>query len=242
MGRGISVRSSRQRFAQAKMLLYILAVCLGNGGCYFSPRLSAPSDFPHLAARNFSEDSIRCVDDCRFKRIAYKHAEAAWREFCAAHSDNPHSWHYHDGFREGFVDFLDAGGNGEPPLVPPFRYRLIWYKNAEGVKAIEDWYAGFRHGAYVASQSGLRELIVVPLSAPVSLTAARVEYSSAPPQHTLPDPKVQPAPPAVPAPMLPTPQTAPAEKKPLDDLDDPLLSQFIGSDYGRKITRQGGTP
>lgn len=52
------------------------------------------------------------------------------------------------------------------PAVPPEHYRRKKYMTPEGVAAIEDWYAGFRHGAATAMASGLRNLVVLPVQCP----------------------------------------------------------------------------
>jgi hypothetical protein len=52
------------------------------------------------------------------------------------------------------------------PPVPPNRYRRKEYMTPEGAAAIEEWYAGFRHGAATAMASGLRNLVVIPIQCP----------------------------------------------------------------------------
>jgi hypothetical protein len=92
----------------------------------------------------------------------HKAAEKAWRD---AQANGPsYSKDYEKGFRTGFSDYLQYGGNGEPPSIPPACY----WKNdsATGRDAVHEWSAGFRHGSTAARQSGIRELIVVPLSGP----------------------------------------------------------------------------
>lgn len=65
-----------------------------------------------------------------------------------------------------------AAGSGENaeyavcPAVPPESYRRKKYMTPEGMAAIEDWYAGFRHGAATAMASGLRNLVVLPVQCP----------------------------------------------------------------------------
>jgi hypothetical protein len=52
------------------------------------------------------------------------------------------------------------------PPVPPERYRRKRYMTPEGCAAVEDWFAGFRHGAATAMASGLRNLVVIPVQCP----------------------------------------------------------------------------
>src|SRR5262249_8215357 len=67
---------------------------------------------------------------------------------------------------------VNAGAPGESveypvcPPVPPGRYRRKRYMTPEGCAAVEDWFAGFRHGAATAMASGLRNLVVIPVQCP----------------------------------------------------------------------------
>jgi hypothetical protein len=93
---------------------------------------------------------------------AHQAAEKAWQEVCA--EGVTYSKDYQKGFKEGFADYLQYGGNGEPPSIPP---RCYWNDDSvPGRNAAHDWSAGFRHGSTAAMRSGLRELIVVPLTGP----------------------------------------------------------------------------
>jgi len=91
---------------------------------------------------------------------AHKMAEAAWQhEFDAVanHHDD-----YRKGFIDGYADYVQFGGNGEPPPLPP---RCYWAKESpDGRQKAFDWFAGFRRGAAAAIQSRARELILVPSS------------------------------------------------------------------------------
>jgi hypothetical protein len=100
----------------------------------------------------------------------------------------------------GFVDYLDANGTGEPPAAPPKRYDRSRYETPAGQRAIEDWFAGFRHGARAAQASGYRPAVVLPLALPprhvrdpypLALPSVPDEQSPAEP---LPSPRVLPQP------------------------------------------------
>ncbi len=136
-------------------------------GC-LSSRPSAPDSFLVQASRNAVQSPIRDLDEAEFIKFLRKQAEKAWsqlEEACQARG-REFSPAYHNGFVQGFVDYVEAGGTGEPPYLPPFRYRLTHWRNAEGNATIDDWYAGFRHGAAVAKESGLRQFNIIPLPAP----------------------------------------------------------------------------
>jgi hypothetical protein len=119
----------------------------------------------HLAARNGVQQSIREHDDNEFILALRSHAKEAFDQRIAE-SGSAFSKPFYEGFLEGFIDYVEAGGTGEPPYLPPFRYRLSEHRTTEGHAAIQDWYAGFRQGAAAARASGLRELNCVPLPGP----------------------------------------------------------------------------
>jgi hypothetical protein len=108
----------------------------------------------------------------------------------------PYSPDYAMGFKDGFADYLYAGGTGEPPPLPPRYYWKMRYETPDGHQAMEDWFAGFRHGAGVARASGYREWVTIASSVPPDARGAR------PPALLLPD-----STPAAPAgTMLPPPR------------------------------------
>ena len=99
------------------------------------------------------------------RHVRDKHLAAeAWEEILARDGVDAYSKHYARGFSAGFRDYLDAGGNCEPPLVPPRSYWRLFFQTPEGHQAMQDWFAGFRHGAIVARESGYRELVTVDSS------------------------------------------------------------------------------
>ncbi len=129
--------------------------------------LAAGCSMYACAIRNIQVQTIQAVDDCYEQKREAALAEVAWAHEVHAEPDHHSSPAYACGFKDGFADYLYGGGTGEPPPVPPWRYRTIQYESPEGVRAVEDWFAGFRHGTRVARESGYRSLVVVPLSGPV---------------------------------------------------------------------------
>jgi hypothetical protein len=134
--------------------LFYLLLCVLPAGC---------SSYAPYAFHNLVEAPFDCFDKyclrCQFRRMA----EDAWAQISKGHN---HSRAYEDGFSTGFVEFLDGNGTGEPPGEPPWRYRRPCFLTPDGQVAIQDWYAGFRHGADVARATGYREAVVVPPSLP----------------------------------------------------------------------------
>ncbi len=207
----------------------------------------------HQAFRNAVEQPIRHHDDKKFIKVIRKHAEEAYANSCQGSVRRPCD-SFRDGFVEGFIDYVEAGGTGEPPYLPPLRYRLTHYRTENGIAVIENWYAGFRQGALAARGSGLRELNYVPLPGP-AIPADQLQMQSASPisespaeqrspwdqPGMLPRPTavppmpvpVMPAPPAIPLPGIQEPPgEAEGASKPAPKLsrivpaksDDPIMS------------------
>ncbi|QVL31162.1 hypothetical protein KIH39_20275 [Telmatocola sphagniphila] len=96
-----------------------------------------------------------------------KQARITWGEYVQAHPGECFSRYFEDGFLDGYVDYLDNGGTGEPPAMPPQRYRKNKFMTPEGYSAIEDYFAGFRLGSRIAIASGIRDTLVVPILIPL---------------------------------------------------------------------------
>jgi hypothetical protein len=147
-------------------LLCFLALAVVSGGC----------SWVHYSTQNLIDAPVQCIHHCqelhRFKALA----EVAWNNIREADPERCYSEDYADGFICGYVDFLDADGNGEPPAAPPRRYLAPRYhQTPAGLQAIDDWFAGFRHGAATARESGQRQLIVLPLALPPRQTTSGME-------------------------------------------------------------------
>src|SRR5439155_2787906 len=106
------------------------------------------------------------------KKRAYQLARQAWEAMVGRYGDC-FGRAYEDGFIDGFVDYIVYGGCvsgcGESPVVPavpPPHYVQAKYMSAEGLREVEEWYTGFRHGSATAMASGLRNLVVVPVFNP----------------------------------------------------------------------------
>jgi hypothetical protein len=168
-----------------KLLLWPIILCTASAGC---------GTFWQNTARNLTEAPIYGIDEFRITRRNHRLAREAWEQVSRDHAERPYSEDYGDGFIQGFADYLEYGRNAQPPAVPPFRYRLSCYQTPEGLRAIEDWYAGFQHGATTARASGLRELTVIPLSAPPINAVDTRPQAPSPPSALLANPSELPPP------------------------------------------------
>jgi hypothetical protein len=195
------------------------ALCAAAGGCVTTGASSGQYNFLSNACRNLSEWPVLGTSECYRTLRDCARARDAWRAAQAECPGQKFSRDYACGFKAGFRDYLDAGGSGQPPAVPPFRYWLAGYDSPGGHQAIEDWYNGFRHGAAAARGSGLRELNVIPLSAPpINAVEDAAEHGAngagpaglnfgpgGPPLTVVPQPEVAPDPLPPPRPLVPGP-------------------------------------
>ena len=85
-------------------------------------------------------------------------AERVWGEESANCPEMAAERDYYLGFRDGFVDFIWAGGNGEPPPVPPRHLWNVMLRSPDGKRRADLWFDGYRHGARVARFGGYREM------------------------------------------------------------------------------------
>jgi hypothetical protein len=120
------------------------------------------------------------------------------------------------GFKDGFTDYLYAGGTGEPPPVPP---RCLWnldYRTPRGRQAADDWFAGFRCGAAVVRENGYREKMLLPSS----LSTSKPAVPPAVPMQLQPGEPFE----VIPTPISPSASTlsTPAAEKTGGPVDPPL--------------------
>jgi hypothetical protein len=163
-------------------LLAVLTICAASMGC---------SGYFRSIERNFTILPLQGFEESRLKHRNHDLAEEAWRHVTET-SPNVYSSEFGDGFVDGYADYLNQGGNCDPPAVPPFRYRTLKYQTPEGVAAINQWFEGFRQGSLMAKASGLRELQLVQLSAP-PINAVEPSYNQ--PIALPPTPEQPPVPP-----------------------------------------------
>jgi hypothetical protein len=192
-----------------KQAVWILLLAALNSGCSLAG----------IAARNLSNEAALFKDACVEKVELGRLANETWQNILSQAPPCRYSLDYEAGFKAGFIDFVDAGGTGEPPPLPPKRYQRLRFQTPQGWKAAEDWFAGFRHGAAVAKESGYRLLVAMPVPMPYPPSfgahpALPPDGSTAPPPLA-PPPPAGAAPPAAPPPVgsppvLPPPRQLPA--------------------------------
>ncbi len=164
-----------------------------------------------------SRYSVR-VDRKRSLTLYRTWAEQHWQQeagSCA--SDCPLTADYHAGFVTGFVDYVYAGGSGEPSPVPPREYWKVSQSSPQGKQRVNQWFAGYRHGARLAHEGGYREAGTIQLSlaessenVPWEPTSGETATATTPQEESLPTPKTENQPANRPTPPLRSrPETPP---------------------------------
>ncbi|MEM8943650.1 MAG: hypothetical protein AAGD11_00590 [Planctomycetota bacterium] len=92
-------------------------------------------------------------------------ADRAWGVECSNNPESSTSPPFEAGFKDGFVDYVYAGGTGEPPPVAPRKYWNVGHRNPHGHAAAAEWFAGYRLGAEIARIEGYRERALAPTQA-----------------------------------------------------------------------------
>jgi hypothetical protein len=120
----------------------------------------------------FLEPAVYCEpkDEARSKSRYRQVSEEAWLQVQSANPESTFSQHFEYGFKEGYSEYLYAGGSSAPPPIPPRHYWNDKWQTPEGHQAIGDWYAGFREGVAAAMAEGCRHYAVVP--SPLNADAA----------------------------------------------------------------------
>jgi len=156
---------------RAKRIVFALVLCTLATGCNI---------YKYSVYNMFTASVSTANEACNLTQNCLA-AEEAWKEEkTKACPEANYSHDYAHGFKDGYADFLDYGGSGLPPATLPILYRTTCYQTPEGHRAIEDYYAGFAHGAASARASGLRNLKVVPGNG-VGLPPTRQELYVPPP-------------------------------------------------------------
>ncbi len=106
--------------------------------------------------------------DQKISLVTYRAlADEAWAETGAICPEDCTSADFSWGFREGFAEYVYAGGSGEAPALPPRSYWQSDMRTAEGARAVRSWFQGYRYGAQMAREGGYRQTATVTASASV---------------------------------------------------------------------------
>jgi hypothetical protein len=134
-----------------RLIAFVGAVTLC--GCTLIPRATYNIEYDKAVRADLEEKAAE------HRRLA----EAAWIEAWAAGGGPAPDPGFAEGFVDGFADYLDAGGPGGPPAVPPNHYRIGDGTSPAGRAAAARWADGFVEGARAARASGVRPNTLVPV-------------------------------------------------------------------------------
>jgi hypothetical protein len=127
------------------------------------------------------------VEDCAERQRNARWAEESWEAVAGRCPGLAGNDDYARGFKEGLAEYLYRGAV-DPPVLPPKRYRSVRYQTAQGYRAIEDWFNGYRRGVAVAHDGKHREWVTGPSSLRPPATVA--PGPAAPVPQNLPAPAV----------------------------------------------------
>ena len=177
------------RVAWAGCLAPLLGGCLGV--CHSQHARVAEAGVAH------SEKAVA--------RQIHKKAHEAWQIVRSEFTSKIFTPEFHDGFIDGYCDYLDRGGDGQPPAVPPLRYtQNRKYYSPEGHVLMRDYFLGFKYGTDVAIATGQRQYLTVPVLIP-----EKTEMVPAIPVPLVTEPAVIPPPGGSDSPVKPLPQPLP---------------------------------
>ena len=159
-------------------------------------------------ARNLINEPGQFLDDKRIRHESFTEAQRIWSSICQQHPPGTFSKDYEKGFISGYTDYLDNGGPGIPPAIPPREYRRSGYLNPEGHARTRDWFAGFQYGIDVAKDSGKRGYLTVPVLLPETQASEPLKVKQIPREaasgDVIPKPKPVDTGTGLPTPMRPT--------------------------------------
>ena len=131
-------------------------------------------------AYNAINEPRLALSERRFEHTCRRLAEQAWSSRADISSA---SGDFHDGYLDGYADYLRGGRTVAPPPVPPDRYARIAYHTPESLRAVNEYTAGFQQGAADAVASGDRQRVAVPVALPCcDQPSSHGEQLPAPPQ------------------------------------------------------------
>ena len=127
------------QFLAVSVLLVTVGGCVHETGCGY------------YDSWHYSDTLDRKITFSRNKKFARRAWRACGHQYCQGGTDA----HFRDGFVDGYADFLNLGGTGEPPLAPPPQYWNAKYRTRSGRERVQRYFNGFRAGAALAMQCGM---------------------------------------------------------------------------------------
>ena len=145
------------RLSALLLALCVLAGCRLHGNLKRT-MISEPASFSEYLAEKTERKRYRRLAEDVYARVNCSDADSVKKRRIRRPSESP----YGEGFVDGFVDYMIAGGTVEAPMLPPRKYWNQSHQNASGHRAAHDWFAGFEFGARTARDGGYREVTTIP--------------------------------------------------------------------------------
>ncbi len=186
-------------------------------GAVLLPLMAAGCNVYSLAIANLTAEPHLAWTEWVIRQELRQQARAAWQEVQSQYPDAVPE--FREGFLDGYVDYLDRGGNGSPPAVPPAKYtRHPRYFTPQGHWRLQQYFAGFQLGQELAMASGQRQYLTVPVQlSPPAAEPPRFRVEPSPERRPPSDRPTDSSEPAV----LPPPRPTPPEWKPAAPADPP---------------------
>ena len=147
-------------------MLFVVGVCMTVAGCAIGPCHSTchrTGSAVGLAGR-CSDCVPPRVPCCKYMPFVDNVVVHETAKSCACRAlvryriqcGGPISADFAAGFTRAYID-LAEGRSPQPPSVPPSRYWSAYYRSCAGQWRVEHWYAGYRVGLDIGSQSGVSQ-------------------------------------------------------------------------------------
>jgi hypothetical protein len=174
----------------------------------------AGCNIAYYTARNLTNEPLVVCTQVGIEHQLRSEARAVWQDVRGDYPRRAFTAEFHDGFVDGYVDYLDRGGNGSLPAVPPSKYsRHKKYFTEDGQCLVKDYFLGFKYGQEIAIATGKRQYLTVPVllpQVPSGPPAFTLQPSDTQPMMPEPNPPAFPAQPAGGFQRLPRPVPKPA--------------------------------
>jgi hypothetical protein len=175
----------------------------------------AGCNIAYNAARNIVNEPQVVLTKLGIEHDLRREARETWQQVRVEYPRRAFTTEFRDGFIDGYVDYLDRGGIGSLPAVPPSKYtRHKKYFTENGQCLVKDYFLGFKYGQEIAIATGKRQFLTVPVllpQPPVQPPAFTIQppatFTFPPPDPVRPPVPIHPAPGSDSPPVVPPPQS-----------------------------------
>lgn len=116
-----------------------------------------------ISFKNIGSIPIRLAEEISLSVKGRTLATKAWEGVCKCVPKGHYSKDYAVGFKSGFADYIESGGDIRPSVSPHMLHHTLGRISSQSSSNIDDWQSGFLHGVQVAKSTGLREKLLIPV-------------------------------------------------------------------------------